>query len=121
MRDPEFIEGKLGYQLPATYLTFLRSSRWIEAGGGLRLGVVELYLMHSRRGEASPTDGMVCFGKHWREAGGAHMLFDLSGGTEMDPPVLYHANESSDAALQEIAESFTEWLESLPGSEMFPK
>ena len=117
----ELLEIKLGHPLPEAYLGFLRSTRWLEAGGGLRIGLVELYLMQSRRGEVRPTDGMVSFGKYWREAGGAHVLFDLAGKSEPDPPVLYHAHESAEASIQEIASSFTGWIESLPGSEMFPE
>lgn len=101
----------VGAPLPAAYRGFLSRTRELVLGDTVRL-TRDHPFVHTSRTVALPTEGMLCFGEYWLEGDGDQVLFDLRDGTPDDPPVLYYAHDRR--AVEQLAGTFTAWLESLP-------
>lgn len=130
------IEERLGLPLPLSYRQLLLCTRgfWLR-GGVIEFGE-EMPFFHDfppfdtltakqqemvrRRGGSwpPPSQGMLCFAEYWLEADGDQVLFDVAHGLrDGEYPVMYYAHEEYPPSVEQVADSFREWLETLLADE----
>ncbi|MCB0093403.1 MAG: SMI1/KNR4 family protein, partial [Caldilineaceae bacterium] len=129
LTDIAGIEASIGILLPVSYKSFLSVTRGFRIFGGAvqfnsghpffhdfppidKLTPAQQLRITQRGGTwPPPSHGMLCFGEYFRDADGDQVLFDVSKGLTNDEyPVIYYSHESVPPTVEQLADSFSVWL-----------
>ena len=102
------LQSELGIPLPEGYRVLLASTRNMELGDVLKIGLQHTTLLEITM-PSLPARDFLCLGDCWIEADGDQLLLDMSDGGEA---VIYYSHSVPE--LRTIGNGFRSWIEGIP-------